>query len=36
MIKGGLTPALPNPHTGDTGIGLIARILRQAQMDKDE
>ena len=36
MIKGNLTLALPNPHRGDIGIGLIARILRQAKIDKDE
>jgi len=36
MIKGNLTLALPNPHRGDIGIGLITRILRQAKIDKDE
>ncbi len=36
MIKGNLTLALPNPHRGDIGVGLITRILRQAGIDKDE
>jgi predicted RNA binding protein YcfA (HicA-like mRNA interferase family) len=36
MIKGGLTLAVPNPHRGDIGIGLLTRILRQGGIDKDE
>jgi predicted RNA binding protein YcfA (HicA-like mRNA interferase family) len=36
MTKGELTLALPNPHRGDIGVGLITRILRQAGIDRDE
>ncbi len=30
MIKGSLTLTLPNPHKGDIGRELLARILQQA------
>jgi predicted RNA binding protein YcfA (HicA-like mRNA interferase family) len=30
MIKGDLTLTIPNPHKGDIGRELLARILRQA------
>jgi len=30
MIKGNLTLTVPNPHKGDIGRELLARILRQA------
>lgn len=36
MIKGDLTLTLPNPHRGDIGRGLLARILRQAEISRDE
>ncbi len=36
MIKGDLTLTLPNPHRGDIGRELLARILRQAGISRDE
>jgi len=36
MMKNDLTPRIPNPHKGDIGKELLARILRQAKIDKDE
>ncbi len=30
MIRGEVTVRLPNPHQGDIGRDLLARILRQA------
>jgi predicted RNA binding protein YcfA (HicA-like mRNA interferase family) len=27
---------IPNPHEGDISTGLLARILRQAGIDRDE
>lgn len=36
MIKGALTLHIPNPHQGDIGRELLARILRQAQISKEE
>ena len=36
MIKGGLTLAVPNPHRGEIGIGLLTRILRQAGIERGE
>jgi predicted RNA binding protein YcfA (HicA-like mRNA interferase family) len=36
MIKGELKLALPNPHQSDIGRGLLARILRQAGIERDE
>ena len=36
MIKGDITLRLPNPHQGDIGKELLARILRQAGIGKDE
>jgi predicted RNA binding protein YcfA (HicA-like mRNA interferase family) len=36
MIKGNRTLRLPNPHRGDIGKELLARILRQAGISKDE
>jgi predicted RNA binding protein YcfA (HicA-like mRNA interferase family) len=34
MRKGVLTLAIPNPHQGDIGIGLLKEILRQAQISR--
>lgn len=34
MLKGDLTLRIPNPHQGDIGKELLARILRQAGIDK--
>jgi len=36
MVKGNTTLRLPNPHQSDIGRELLARILRQAGIDKDE
>jgi hypothetical protein len=35
MIKGDVTVRLPNPHQSDIGKELLARILRQANIEKD-
>jgi predicted RNA binding protein YcfA (HicA-like mRNA interferase family) len=36
MVKGNLRLALPNPHRGDIGVGLLVRILRQAGLSREE
>ena len=36
MIKGDLTLTVPNPHQGDIGRELLARILRQAGISREE
>jgi predicted RNA binding protein YcfA (HicA-like mRNA interferase family) len=36
MVKGELKLYVPNPHQGDISRGLLARILRQAGIDRDE
>jgi len=36
MVKGDLVLTIPNPHRGDIGVDLLVRILRQAQIDRDE
>jgi hypothetical protein len=36
MIKGDITLHLPNPHQSDIGRELLARILRQARIERDE
>jgi hypothetical protein len=36
MIKDDITLRLPNPHQSDIGKELLARILRQARIDRDE
>ena len=36
MLKGDLTLRIPNPHQGDIGKELLARLLRQAGIEKDE
>jgi predicted RNA binding protein YcfA (HicA-like mRNA interferase family) len=36
MVKGDITLWIPNPHQGDIGRDLLARILRQAHIDRDE
>jgi predicted RNA binding protein YcfA (HicA-like mRNA interferase family) len=35
-VKGTLKVRLPNPHRGDVSVGLLAEILRQARIDRDE
>ena len=36
MVRGELRLAIPNPHQSDIGRDLLARILRQAGIDKGE
>jgi hypothetical protein len=36
MVKGSITVRIPNPHQSDIGRELLARILRQAHIDKQE
>ncbi len=36
MVKGDLTLTIPNPHKGDIGRELLARILKQACIEKTE
>lgn len=36
MIRGERRVAIPNPHQGAIGVNLLARILRQAGMTREE
>jgi predicted RNA binding protein YcfA (HicA-like mRNA interferase family) len=36
MQRGGSTVRLPNPHQDDIGKGLLARILREAGVSREE
>lgn len=36
MSKGELRVFIPNPHTGDISKGLLAKILKQAGIDRKE
>jgi predicted RNA binding protein YcfA (HicA-like mRNA interferase family) len=36
MQKGDITIRVPNPHQGDIDRNLLARILRQANIERDE
>lgn len=36
MVKGSLTLHVPNPHRVDIGKDLLARILRQAGISREE
>ena len=36
MVRNDVTVWLPNPHEGDIGREFLARILRQAGIDRDE
>jgi predicted RNA binding protein YcfA (HicA-like mRNA interferase family) len=36
MARGDEVVAIPNPHGKDIGIGLLARILRQAGVSRAE
>ena len=35
MIRGDVTLRIPNPHQSDIGRDLLARILRQAGIDRE-
>ncbi|MHB8168992.1 MAG: type II toxin-antitoxin system HicA family toxin [Thermoleophilia bacterium] len=36
MIKGDVTLRIPNPHQSDIGKELLARILRQGRIEREE
>jgi predicted RNA binding protein YcfA (HicA-like mRNA interferase family) len=36
MLKGDLTLTVPNVHQGDVGRELLARVLRQAGISREE
>ena len=36
MQRGDVTVAIPNPHQGDIGVGLLATVLRQAGISRKE
>lgn len=36
MIKDKLRLTLPNPHQGDIGVNLLNKILKQAQVSKEQ
>ena len=36
MVKGQIKLVIPNPHQSDIGPDLLVRILRQADIDRDE
>ncbi|QQE65514.1 hypothetical protein GFS31_22020 [Leptolyngbya sp. BL0902] len=36
MVKAGLRLTIPNPHQGDISRVLLAKILRQAQISRED
>ncbi len=36
VVKGDLTITIPNPHKQDIGRELLAKILRQAEISREE
>ena len=36
MLRGELSVTIPNPHGGDIGPNLLAKVLRQANITRDE
>jgi predicted RNA binding protein YcfA (HicA-like mRNA interferase family) len=36
MVRGSLRLTLPNPHQGEIGKDLLSRILKQAEVSRDE
>jgi len=36
MVRGGIVLTIPNPHSGDIGVGLLAVILKQAGVSRTE
>ena len=36
MRRGDITVIIPHPHEGDIGVGLLRRLLRQADVTRDE
>ena len=35
-VRGDVVLTIPNPHGGDIGVGLLARVLRQAGVSRVE
>ena len=35
MVRGDVVVTIPNPHGQDIGIGLLARVLRQAGVTRE-
>lgn len=36
MVRDDVTVSIPNPHTGTIGRDLLARVLRQADISREE
>ncbi len=36
MVKGDLTPRIPNPHGSDISKDLLSRVLKQAGVPREE
>lgn len=36
MIRGDLVLTLPNPHRNEVGVDLLSRILKQAEISREE
>jgi len=36
MIREDITVTIPNPHRGDIGLGLLARVLAEAGVTRRE
>jgi hypothetical protein len=36
MVRGDLVLTIPNPHTGNIGVELLKRILKQASISQKE
>jgi len=36
MRRGNVAVTIPNPHKGDIAVGLLARVLRQAGVSREE
>lgn len=36
MARGSVRVRVPNPHRGDIGVGLLAEMLREAEISREE
>lgn len=36
MVRGARRLFIPNPHQGDIGVSLLAKVLKQAEIDPSE
>jgi len=36
MRRGNLTVVIPNPHDGEISVGFLTRLLRQAEITREE